>query len=553
MHDIGEERARTRLHYIYDAIATSSYAPQRYDEAEGPKDVGVDINKLVGNPLHPHSAIIREEFIAQMQAATSLADAGGLVSRLRETLSLEYHVARHAPLPRTLCYILQRKRPYVAIMAAELPPYSFSGGEGTAVRLLVNAYRALGVRYHVFTYAPEKARPTGHDVDHVTFPAKMIPGSTITGAELVKPFCAHIERHGAPWVVHIHGGNLRDIAVMCCKLRLPLVSTVHSYIHEWIEDQVWQRETRTRFVETHSRAQINIAISPVIARSTVELGVATPNNIACIPNGYAVRPRTRPVPFNVLARKFAMRRGTKYILYVGRLSKQKNIETLLKWYEQSQALRNEVALVVVAMTTNGEDSAIAAVKAAAASGLITHISTLHGDSAHLRALYAHACCLVVPSINEPQGLVTLEAIMAGTVPLVMQGTGAAEICHLCDIGIVFDANFEAFERACMQVISSTDLQRYRSCMRMRENVVKRLCVKAQAIKTVATYFVARQVVASDEMEVDWLESFSRARDAQLCDVGAEDILKLGLDILGARPTDIMVEPLERPFNFRNQG
>ena len=107
--------------------------------------------------------------------------------------------------------------------------------------------------------------------------------------------------------------------------------------------------------------------------------------------------------------------ASKYFLYVGRLSPEKNVATLLQSWLTYRDSGGTWPLVLV-----GDGPEAPALKAAAAASPYAAEVLFPGlrSSRELLPFYAHAGCFVLPSTREPWGLVVNEA-MASALPILV--------------------------------------------------------------------------------------------------------------------------------------
>jgi glycosyltransferase involved in cell wall biosynthesis len=119
------------------------------------------------------------------------------------------------------------------------------------------------------------------------------------------------------------------------------------------------------------------------------------------------------------------------LLYVGRISHEKNISVLASAFRMLAALRDDVALVMV-----GEGPAAAELQASLAGWPVHFLGTRTG--AALAEAYASADCFVFPSETDTLGRVVLEAQASG-LPVVVSGVGGPKDCVVAGrTGIVVD-------------------------------------------------------------------------------------------------------------------
>lgn len=106
-----------------------------------------------------------------------------------------------------------------------------------------------------------------------------------------------------------------------------------------------------------------------------------------------------------------------YFLFVGRLSSEKNVEALLRSFQEYRAKGGRSALVLCG------DGPLRCTLPAHLAGV--HFAGMK-TARELPAYYAFARCLVLPSTREPWGLVVNEAMACGLPVVVSNRCGSAE-------------------------------------------------------------------------------------------------------------------------------
>lgn len=114
-------------------------------------------------------------------------------------------------------------------------------------------------------------------------------------------------------------------------------------------------------------------------------------------------------------------------LYVGRLSKEKNINSLIEVFSK---LENDLYIV-------GEGGEKEKIEATLSSNvhLVGYI-----DNILLKSYYDNCDCFILPSLSEPWGLVIEEALTMGLPVIVSNKVGCRDDLVTNDNGIVFDVN-----------------------------------------------------------------------------------------------------------------
>ena len=134
-----------------------------------------------------------------------------------------------------------------------------------------------------------------------------------------------------------------------------------------------------------------------------------------------------------------------YVLCVGTLEARKNVGALLDAYAQLLRRRRRVAPLVLAGGSTPDAAAwLARVSSPPLAGYVRHLGYV--PAADRERLFAGACLLVVPSLDEGFGIPVLEAMSAG-VPVIAANRGALPEV-LGDAGTLVDPDdVEAFAAA----------------------------------------------------------------------------------------------------------
>lgn len=130
------------------------------------------------------------------------------------------------------------------------------------------------------------------------------------------------------------------------------------------------------------------------------------------------------------------------VIFVGRLSKEKNLPALIRSFRQ---VTEEVSDATLRIIGNGPDRGALTdfVRKLGLSQKVTFLGSKSG--AELYAEYATAACLVLPSLSEPWGLVVNESLSFGCPVIVSDRCGCS--CELViegKTGFVFPAEDEKF-------------------------------------------------------------------------------------------------------------
>lgn len=228
-------------------------------------------------------------------------------------------------------------------------------------------------------------------------------------------------------VVHCHTWYSHFGGVLASKLHeVPLVLTTHSLEphRPWKHEQLGQGGyAMSCWIErtAYQAADGIIAVSQQMKKDVVELYDVDPAKVRVIYNG--IDPDFyQPTPNLEIVRKRGIDPSKPYILFVGRITRQKGIAQLL-----GAIPRLDPSLQVVLCAGAPDTPEIAAEMQAKIAELqatrpgVIWISEMM-DHKELRTLYTHALSFVTPSLYEPFGIINLEAMACG-IPVVGSAVG----------------------------------------------------------------------------------------------------------------------------------
>jgi len=161
----------------------------------------------------------------------------------------------------------------------------------------------------------------------------------------------------------------------------------------------------------------------------------------------------------------AVAQGQRFILFVGILSPQKNLKGLLSAFAASGLGQQGMRLVLAGADHEGYSRTIREI---AARLQIADSVVVAGYVARstLRALYAEALCLVLPSHGEGFGLPMVEAMARGTPIVAADRQALPEV--LGSGGCLFDPNEVGQLSSLLQRIAGDDAFRSELAQRARE-------------------------------------------------------------------------------------
>jgi alpha-1,3-rhamnosyl/mannosyltransferase len=230
-----------------------------------------------------------------------------------------------------------------------------------------------------------------------------------------EPFTGWIRR-GADVV---HGPDLRLPRVR----DVPLVSTVHdafSLTSEAFANEAFREKKRRQYRDVADRAAALLTVSRASRDRLVDALDLPPERVRVVPLG--VDARFRPVDAEDLA---DLRRRhdlpDRYVLFVGQISRRKNLPRLVEAFDRLASQRPDLHLVLAGRLSFGAEDTVDACASSPVADRIRR--TDHFPDEDLPGLYAAASAVVLPSLDEGFGLPTIEAMACGT-PVVASDAGA---------------------------------------------------------------------------------------------------------------------------------
>lgn len=227
-------------------------------------------------------------------------------------------------------------------------------------------------------------------------------------------------------VVHSHTWYAAFGGVLARILHgIPLVVTAHSLepLRPWKREQLGRGADLAAWAERTAleSADAVIAVSTEMRRDLLRHFRIAPDRVHVIPNGVDTD-TYRPAPGRTRLARFAIDPARPYVLFVGRISRQKGLLHLIHAIEHLDPAA-QVVLCAGAPDTpeiaREVEEAVARVRAER-SGVVLIPEMV--DRATAVELYSHATVFCCPSVYEPFGLINLEA-MACEIPVVASAVG----------------------------------------------------------------------------------------------------------------------------------
>jgi glycosyltransferase involved in cell wall biosynthesis len=257
------------------------------------------------------------------------------------------------------------------------------------------------------------------------------------------------------------------------------VLTIYDMIHERFPERFAADNPDARAKRASAlRADHVLCISECTRRDVIELLGLPEHKVTVTYLSTSLQPPAVPAPLPDIG-------GRPFVLYVGDRGGYKNFEGLLR------ALRGSIVLNDAQLVCYGGGQFTADDWAAVQSQQLPRecISWCNGGDDTLVTLYAHALCLVVPSLYEGFGLPPLEAMQCGCPVVCSTGGSLPEVTG--DACASFDPNdSDALRTALESVVLSESRRQTLRALGLQQ--AQRFSWQRCADETVAVY---RQLVA----------------------------------------------------------
>jgi glycogen synthase len=319
----------------------------------------------------------------------------------------------------------------IGILTNEYPPNVY-GGAGVHVEYLTRELAALDQGRHfvrVLAFGNQAERSATLAVNGVQPPAR-IPAQDPRHSKLFDTLMQDLVMSGLATdldIVHCHTWYSHFAGCLVKQLQgVPLVLTTHSLEphRPWKVEQLGTAYHASSWLErtAYQNADGVVAVSVAMKNDVQAIYHVDSARVRVIHNGIDLQ-QYRPRPDPGVLEQYGIRADAPFVLFVGRITRQKGIIHLVN------AIRHVRAGVQIVLCAGAPDTPEIAVEMAQA------VERARADSQHeivwiqemlpkdrVIALYTHAAIFVCPSVYEPFGIINLEA-MACETPVVASSVG----------------------------------------------------------------------------------------------------------------------------------
>ncbi len=280
-----------------------------------------------------------------------------------------------------------------------------------------------------------------------------------------------------PDIIHIHtpaSVGLMGLAI-AKSLRLPIVAHYHTLISEYLRYFTPGTSIKTiKDIDTaivnrytkwfYNQSNLTIVPSMVMEDYLRSIGVSAPMKV--IPNGVVLLPLKKK-PHNKIP----------IILHVGRICREKRIDVIVHAF--AEVLKDRNAKLIITSKGPSEHELKALVHKMGLQEKV--VFTGYISEKEKRELYRKADIFAFASTTETQGLVVLEAMVAGTPVVAARGGGTLDYIKDGNTGLLFEEG--DYKELARNIISLLDDKSLRSSIvKSGLKLVKGLSVKDAAKK-----------------------------------------------------------------------
>lgn len=332
----------------------------------------------------------------------------------------------------------------VLLLTNEFPPHIY-GGAGVHVEYLSREMAKL-VPVEVRSFHDQKSEQGQLHVHGTKVETTLFHGCPKPFVSPLKALSTCLAFNGQGIdadIVHCHtwytqfGGLLAKILY-----GIPFVLTVHSLepLRPWKREQLGRGYDLSTWVEKTAieHADAVVAISKSTREDILHLFDISPTRVPVIPNGIDTE-EYHPVEAPDVLAKYNIDPGKGYVLFVGRMTRQKGLLYLLK---AADDIDPDMQIVLCAGESDTPElqkeleSMVADLQMRRPGivwipEMVTRETTI--------ALYSHASVFCCPSIYEPFGLINLEAMACSTPVVGSKVGGIAEVVVDGETGFLVDA------------------------------------------------------------------------------------------------------------------
>ncbi len=274
-----------------------------------------------------------------------------------------------------------------------------------------------------------------------------------------------------PDILHCHTEfNLGRMAAKWGVNRgVPVVETAHTFFEQYIKSyfpqipgRIQKLYTRNFLRRQYNRAQTLVVPTEKMRHVVLQYNITPP--VEVIPTGiddelFTRRSKDQDKTQSPLFENYPQLRGKKICLFVGRLKAEKNVDFLV---DTAAELIKDVPNAVFVLVGDGNLKGVLQ-KLIRSRGLEEHfLFTGRQPRERLPEFYSLADVFTFPSKTETQGLVTIEAMLAGTPAVAIGEMGTADVMGGDNGGFMVEDDVTSFTEKTRLLLTDEALYKKKS-------------------------------------------------------------------------------------------
>lgn len=303
--------------------------------------------------------------------------------------------------------------------------YPEINGVATSVYTLKNELEKRGHNVYVFT----TTTPGAPEHEYNVFRVPSVPFIFITERRVglfYQPKLAHIIKKLNLDIIHTHTEFSLGIfgRIMAKELKLPVVHTYHTiyedYTHYLTRFKALDKRAKS-FARTYTKVACNTVEQVVVPTEKTRdllMTYEVHKDISVVPTGIDLgkfdKSRYSLHEIDELRRKYGVKEGEKVLIYIGRVSQEKNIEEIIHAMPEYMSRRDNVKFIIV-----GSGPALEGLQELVKQLGLEERFVFTGSQPwdHIGLFYRLGDVFVSASKSETQGLTYIEAMASG-LPVV---------------------------------------------------------------------------------------------------------------------------------------
>lgn len=254
-------------------------------------------------------------------------------------------------------------------------------------------------------------------------------------------------------LIHVHTPFImgRVGAVQARRLNVPLIFTYHTLYEQYVHYVPFNQNLTRKFTVHFSRYfcnQCDLVITPTSKIRELLLGYGVKTPVEIIPSGIDIK-RFSHGDASCLRQKLGISPNKRILLFVGRLTKEKNVDFLIRAFALVQQQHPQTVLVIVAQGPE-EEHLRHLIKELGLVERVFLTGRLGGQE--LVNCYHGADLFVFSSVTETQGLVVVEAMAAGLPTVAVDAYGVSDMVNSGIDGLLTPYSLKAFAAGINQLL-----------------------------------------------------------------------------------------------------